>query len=1072
MKIYSKRILSFFIAMIMLFITSFIHILPVNAASTSGVKGDIKWDLINGVLTISSNTGKVVGIPASEQLGFPKTEVNKIVIDSTINSIGNGPLTRCDNVKSIVIPDSVVTIEPKSFYMKPDFSTDAYMCNEVEIISNNPITKSYNWLDDNINPDKNAELYTVSFKAGDTATLINDSVQDYYDGEFFGFKTYRVPKGFKVGLIPLADTLTSYFNLERVDKVVNGEVKESIMMNDIERIYEEFAFKNKQTIEADTVFTFYCKGIKQENIRVSYLNKNTDKELLPMKNISMNWFDKGPIYAPEIKGYTVDNPTEEIWWNGYVYGTPGHSGIHMNFEQGTDLPSGEKLSNWRYALAFFYIPNQYEYTVQYIDVDTGKPLLPEKTGQAAFDSTVEEIAPDIAGYKVDMAKKSLVMKENNNVIVFNYSSNDYPYSVQYVDDEGHKLLEDKIGSSKLNSLVTETAPDIIGYTVDEASKSITIAEENNLIIFTYTPNIYDYTVKYINADTGESLLSDRTGQAAYGSTVEEIAYDIRGYQVDEQNKSITMTENENLIIFKYKANQYDYSVHYVDEEGKPLLPEKTGQAAFDSTIEETAPDIVGYKVDVAKKSTIITDGENKIYFIYSPQKYDYTVKYVDADTGKELLPDKIKQAVFNSTVEEIAPDISGYVPDESKKSIVIKEKENLIVFQYKEKLTYRVQYLDLKDNELIPEKTVTIDTEKNVTEKAVSIFGYTVNKSEQSLDVQYGKDNLITFIYQEEEKIEDTGKGYFSDYELVTKTTCINGIILDSKIENSNNILNITIGNKKQVPSKITASLDILLPSGTPIDTFDIYNTLDVEVDENGEVIMPYGKGHDDSYVYPLTYTVSHTKDNDIIHVSIAEDKAIEGNKFSKSFIFVDTSETLTNIDVRVNAEVTSTVNGGGFSNQLEDNIINLKPYHYQKTAPIVHNGMYTYFENTDEGTITISGFSEEYKQKLENGQAEGEILIPNVYEGKTVKAVQASAFENENNILSVTVDDNIKIIGNKAFYNCSNLSGIVIGTGVTNIGRNAFYIEKKIPTYLILQNDVSREYDWIGDNRKEKIKE
>lgn len=1067
MKIYNKRIISFLISIVMLFLTFFNYYIPVNAATSSGAKGNIKWELINGVLTISSNTGEVVDIPDSVELGFPKNEVTKIVIDTTINSVGKGPLTDCDNVSSIVIPDSVTSIKPHAFFMKPEFSAKVFMCNEVELISNNQIAKDYDWLSDNINIDKNATLHKVTFEKGDTATLLATEIRDYYDGEHFGFTSYLVPSGYKIRIIPLADTLTTYFKVAAVDKIVNDKVENSFSMDSLDKLYNQPCFKEGEAITSDTVFKYRCEGIKQENIRVSYVDKNLNKELMESKNIPMTWLDEGPLSAPEIKGYRVTNPTEKVMWSAYVYGEAGQSGIHMNFG-GSDLPSGEEISSWRHNITFYYTAKQYDYIVKYVDSKTGQELLPNKTEQADFNSTVTEIAPEIKGYSVDATRKELVMQESENVIIFYYNNTQVPYTVQYVDVEGHKLLEDKTGvGNYFGEVITEYAPEIKGYTPEMLEQSHMIVEGENLIIFKYIPNQYDYTVQYLEKDTNISLANDNYGTGIYNTTITEMAVDIKGYIVDEESKSIIIDETDNVITFYYTAIPYEYTVHYVDDKGKTLLPDKIASGKINQNITEKAADITGYTPDTESKNIKITEGKNELSFIYTPNKYKYTVKYVDIETGKALLPDKNRESTFGATVVEKAPSIDAYTVDKNEKSIIIKEADNVIIFNYKSQIPYTVQYVDLKHNPLIPEKTVLVENEGLVTEKYVPVYGYEVNKVQQELDVKEGVDNTITFVYSEKTKSTEIGKGYFSDNELVEKSSCINGIYINSKFNNDKNIFTFNLSQRYNIPSKINASMDILLPSGTPTDILDIYNSSDIQIDENGFVIMPFDKDNVD--VTPLEYTVSHTDSNEILTVDFANDEVLQNNSFGKSIVFVDTSEQLTNIDVKINAKVTSTVNGGGFSNVLEDNTTKITPHHYQNIIPDISANMFTYSENQDS-TITITGFTDEYKNKLQTGEVNGRVQIPSVYDGKKVKGVGEKAFKDNSYIEYVSIADSIETIGKRAFYNCPNIFGIDMGGSIKEIGVNAFYIGVYTKTHLLLQNDIAFDYDWFGDNRKVRI--
>lgn len=552
MKRNSTRIVSFLIAMLMLLLSVFTDPIPTYAAS-SGTKGDIQWELsTDGTLTISSSSGQLVDIPASENLGFPKLSVRKIVIDSTIRSIGKGPLQYCNNLESISIPDSVKAIESKAFYLKPDFTDHIWRCVEIELISENTVAKEYDWVNDNINIDKNAPLYEVTFERGDNATLISSTdslLQFYYDGEFLGFSKYEVPAGFKVSLVPLADTLTSYFAVDRWEKTSN-DTTTVIDIDNCRPLYGHSSFVSPDVITGDTVYKAYSTGVKKENIIVYYRHADTN-EAFDTDTVSYTWLDKGPIYAKQIKGYTVDREYQEIWWDPYVYGKAGESGIHMNLAGGNvDTIPGENTSDYMHFCSFYYTPISYPYIVKYIDKETGQSLLDDKLGQADYDSTVTENAPDISGYTVDDTSKSIVMSDANNTITFYYSKSEISYRVEYVDLDGKPLIDDKIVQLDGEDTVIENAVPIYGYTVDDEEKSLNVENnKDNVITFVYSP-------KDESSDDGKGYFSDHeiiTVEGTIGSVVGETEIDITDNRVDisinnKGNKSAKLTSEVLLTV--------------------------------------------------------------------------------------------------------------------------------------------------------------------------------------------------------------------------------------------------------------------------------------------------------------------------------------------------------------------------------------------------------------------------------------------------------------------------------------------------------------------------------------------
>ena len=130
------------------------------------------------------------------------------------------------------------------------------------------------------------------------------------------------------------------------------------------------------------------------------------------------------------------------------------------------------------------------------------------------------------------------------------------YTVNYLEQTTDKVLApQKIANAQaLESLVTEDAIDIDGYNKAEpTSKTIPIQLTGNVFNFYYTArNDLSYTVKYVDT-AGNKLSPDKVVEnAIFGVTYTEEAKNIPNYEVDETQKSTTITTSENVITFIYK----------------------------------------------------------------------------------------------------------------------------------------------------------------------------------------------------------------------------------------------------------------------------------------------------------------------------------------------------------------------------------------------------------------------------------------------------------------------------------------------------------------------------------------
>ncbi len=88
------------------------------------------------------------------------------------------------------------------------------------------------------------------------------------------------------------------------------------------------------------------------------------------------------------------------------------------------------------------------------------------------------------------------------------------------------------------------------------------------------------------------------------------------------------------------------------------------------------------------------------------------------------------------------------------------------------------------------------------------------------------------------------------------------------------------------------------------------------------------------------------------------------------------------------------------------------------------------YYKMNYDNSITITGYS---------GSAT-DLLIPSEINGHKVIAIDENAFSNNNNIISVTIEDGIKAIGDFAFINCENLTTINVPDSIISLSSNTFH--------------------------------
>ncbi len=88
------------------------------------------------------------------------------------------------------------------------------------------------------------------------------------------------------------------------------------------------------------------------------------------------------------------------------------------------------------------------------------------------------------------------------------------------------------------------------------------------------------------------------------------------------------------------------------------------------------------------------------------------------------------------------------------------------------------------------------------------------------------------------------------------------------------------------------------------------------------------------------------------------------------------------------------------------------------------------YTANNDESTCYVSGHESNYSAA---------IVIPEVYEGRSVTSIGDGAFYGCSGLTSLTIPTSVTSIGYMAFEGCSGLTSLTIPSSVTSIGMRAF---------------------------------
>lgn len=420
-----------------------------------------------------------------------------------------------------------------------------------------------------------------------------------------------------------------------VDKNNTENVLKTVVMEDqgygdevkAESFIEEFTGYKYDSASADSIkidvdsaknlITLYYVA-KTYGYTVKYLEKDTGKVLADEKKGSAVFGSEVTETAVNVKGYSVAHELSKT----------------------VTIHDGENI------ITFYYVPDCYGYTVNYLEKGTNRPVADAKYEEAEYGKEITETARVIKGYTLDGEEsKSITVDTENNVINFYYEINSYGYTVNYLENGTDKALSEPVnGNAEYGKEVTGKAKAIKGYSlVGEDSRSIVIDTENNVINFYYEADFYGYTVNYLTKGTNKVLIGAKYDTAKYGEEITETAETIKGYTLDDDySKSILIDTENNVINFYYTANSCKYQVVYLEEgTDNEIGSEMIQQAYFSDTVTVKSKAIDGYVlVDVSSKTVVIDEEMKVIPFYYAVDKVG------NDDVYGDNIPDKYQKKVI------------------------------------------------------------------------------------------------------------------------------------------------------------------------------------------------------------------------------------------------------------------------------------------------------------------------------------------------------------------------------------------------------------------------------------------
>ena len=408
------------------------------------------------------------------------------------------------------------------------------------------------------------------------------------------------------------------------------------------------------------IFTY--EKISDPVITIAYIDADTGSDLIPRETQICPLGMTTTIYAHGISEYVIEgSSTCDVIVD--TQGNPSPAEVIFRFRK-VNAPS---------------VP------VMYLDEDGNSIADPDMHTCAVNESTTIYYR-NIPGYVLVEDSSFVVSVDNSGVatpgsVTFTYRAIEAPVIPVYFyeTDTETEILPSKQVVCSLKDTIAVEAEKINGYTLaGNASQAVSV-DENGIptpdrICFYYTkiqsPVII---IHYQDITTKADIIAPVSETVDLNSSRVFVAVDIEGYMaVDPLEVVVAVDENgvpdKEQVYFSYSAIPApNVTIRYLDDHGQNIMSNEILTVPLGESVTVSARSIDGYSLISQQEQTVEADrygnvSSDEIVFTYQAiPAPTVTIQFVEAKTGKALLPEETRQFALNSTTDVAARGISGYV---------------------------------------------------------------------------------------------------------------------------------------------------------------------------------------------------------------------------------------------------------------------------------------------------------------------------------------------------------------------------------------------------------------------------
>lgn len=345
------------------------------------------------------------------------------------------------------------------------------------------------------------------------------------------------------------------------------------------------------------------------------------------------------VFDYEFDGYEFlsGNTTPELTQNNQKY--------ELYYKKIEDVKDDEKEET------------SYQYTIRYIDIDTGNILKSvTNTGKPEATITVEKYEFD--GYNAIENEWTFQLSSDKTEKIIYYEKiidekETYSYTINYICKDDNSELGYVKARAEEGTTIKIEYPNFEGYQVMKDQKEEFVLNKDNTIVSIYyekeaseaSPSepdkkMYSYIIKCLDFESGDELAT----YSGSGEANSEITptYEVSGYSVCE-DYSFTLEKNNSIFEMFYikdeeESKEVSYTIKCIDVDTDDVLATFTGKAEIGDVI-NPIHNIAGYKMQKIDPVEIISNNQViELYFEKSEvrEELEYKIRQIDIDSDEEL----------------------------------------------------------------------------------------------------------------------------------------------------------------------------------------------------------------------------------------------------------------------------------------------------------------------------------------------------------------------------------------------------------------------------------------------------